>query len=64
MIIDCCDFNESVIFNNYLMELPFEASLKKSPIFSITKNQYLKLKALKVTLILNQNQLNKIFKVN
>ena len=33
MIIDWCDFNESVIFNNYLMELPFEIIVKEKPYF-------------------------------
>ena len=28
-----CDFNESVIFNNYLMELPFEIIVKENPYF-------------------------------
>jgi len=28
-----CDFNESVIFNNYLMELPFEVIVKENPYF-------------------------------
>ena len=28
-----CDFNESVIFNNYLMELPFEVIVKEKPYF-------------------------------
>ena len=33
MIIDWFDLNESVIFNNYLMELPFEVIVKENPFF-------------------------------
>ena len=32
-IIFKCGFNESVIFNNYLMELPFEVIVKENPCF-------------------------------
>ena len=32
-IIFKCGFNESVIFNNYLMELPFEVIVKENPYF-------------------------------
>jgi len=33
VIIDWCDLNESVIFNNYLMELPFEVIVKQNSYF-------------------------------
>ena len=32
-IIFKCDFKEAVIFNNYLMELPFEIIVKENPYF-------------------------------
>ena len=36
-IIFKCGFNESVIFNNYLMELPFEVIVKENPYFFFYK---------------------------
>ena len=33
MIIDWCDLNESVLFNNYLIELPFEVFVKQNSYF-------------------------------